>query len=53
MTKLLAAVLLICSGPRLLAAQALPKDHENVLLRRYREGEKLTYHMKGINEDWH
>jgi len=24
-----------------------------VLLRRYREREKLTYHMKGINEKWH
>jgi hypothetical protein len=53
MTKMLAIVLLICSGLRLLAVQDLPNDHENVLLRRYREGEKLTYHMKGINEDWH
>jgi hypothetical protein len=35
-----------CFLPKLL------KDHD-VLLRRYREGEKLTYHMKGIDEDWH
>lgn len=26
---------------------------ENPLLRRYREGEKLTYHMKVVNEQWH
>jgi hypothetical protein len=36
----------------LLAAQALTGDHI-VLLRRYHEGEKLTYRMKGINESWH
>jgi hypothetical protein len=24
----------------------------NPLRRRYQEGEKLTYHMKGSNEDW-
>jgi hypothetical protein len=41
-----------CGGSGLLVAQALPNDH-NVLLRRYREGEKLTYYMKGVNEDWH
>jgi hypothetical protein len=52
MIKMLAVILLICGGSNLLAAQALP-DEQNVLLRRYREGEKLTYHMKGINEDWH
>jgi hypothetical protein len=43
---------LICGGCSLLAAQALTSD-QNVLLRRYREGEKLTYHMKGMNEDRH
>jgi len=52
MIKMLAVILLTCGGSGLLAAQALPNDH-NVLLRRYHEGEKLTYHMKGINEDWH
>ena len=25
---------------------------DNPLLRRYREGETLTYHMKGVNENW-
>jgi hypothetical protein len=49
---MLAVILLTCGGSNLLAAQA-PPDEQNVLLRRYRDGEKLTYHMKGINEDWH
>src|SRR5260370_4642567 len=52
MTKTLAVILLSCGGLNLLAAQAPPNQH-NVLLRSYREGEKLTYHMKGINEAWH
>jgi hypothetical protein len=52
MTKMLAVILLICSASNLLAAQAIPTS-QNLLLRRYREGEKLTYHMKGVNEDWH
>ncbi len=52
MMKLLASSVLICAFSNLLAAQALTNDH-NVLLRRYREGEKLTYHMTGINERWH
>src|SRR6202046_135897 len=50
--KILAAVLLICVTAELLPAQAPPAD-QNVLLRRYHEGEKLTYKMKGINEAWH
>ena len=44
-------MLLICGGCNLLAAQTLPNDRD-VLQRRYREGEKLTYQMKGINEAW-
>jgi len=52
MTKMLAVIFLICGGSNLLAAQAVPTG-QNPLLRRYREGEKLTYHMKGINEDRH
>jgi hypothetical protein len=52
MNKTLAVILLSCGGLSLLAAQAPPNEH-NVLLRSYREGEKLTYRMKGINEDWH
>jgi hypothetical protein len=50
--KMLAVILLTCGGSNPLAAQALP-DEQNVLLRRYRKGEKLTYHMKGINAHWH
>ncbi|HKH99031.1 MAG TPA: hypothetical protein VJ999_07985 [Candidatus Sulfotelmatobacter sp.] len=51
-SKMLALILLTCAGSSLLAAQALPNE-TNVLLRRYRAGEKLTYSMKGINEDRH
>jgi hypothetical protein len=50
--KILAAVLLICITAGLLPAQA-PSNDQNVLLRRYHEGEKLTYQMKGVNEAWH
>jgi hypothetical protein len=50
--KILARAVLICVSSNLLAAQALTGD-QNVLLRRYREGEKLTYRMNGINEAWH
>jgi hypothetical protein len=35
----------------MLAAQDIPPD-SNPLLRHYREGEKLPYHMKGLNESW-
>src|SRR5258708_40303114 len=52
MTKTVAVILLSCGGLSLLAAQTPPSEY-NVLLRSYREGEKLTYRMKGINEDWH
>lgn len=41
MIKMLAVILLTCGGASLLAAQA-PPDEQNVLLRRYREGKKLT-----------
>ena len=51
MTRTLAVLLLSCGGLSL-TAQSSPNEH-NVLLRSYREGEKLTYHMKGINEEWH
>jgi hypothetical protein len=39
MIKMLAVILLTCGGPNLLAAQAPPHE-QDVLLRRYREGEK-------------
>ena len=52
MFKTFALILLICSSFSLLFAQTLPNEGK-LLLRHYREGEKLRYHMKGINEDWH
>ena len=52
MTKLPASGVLILVVSNLLAAQTLTTEH-NVLRRRYREGEKLTYRMTGINERWH
>lgn len=30
-----------------------PMGASNPLLRTYRDGETLTYHMTGVNEDWH
>jgi hypothetical protein len=51
MMKVHASVLLICSVSNLLAAQGLTNEH-STLHRSYREGEKLTYHMKGSNERW-
>ena len=50
--KMLVGILLTCAGPGLLAAQAAPAG-PNPLLRQYRDGERLTYHMKGANEAWH
>jgi hypothetical protein len=52
MMRILTVILLVSGGSSLLAAQALP-NFDSLLLRHYREGEKLNYHMKGINEDWH
>lgn len=52
MLKILVGIVLICSIFNLLAAEAVTNDR-NELLRRYREGEKLTDHMNGINEGWH
>jgi hypothetical protein len=36
-----------------LAYGQTPATGGNPLTRHYREGETLTYHMTGINEDWH
>jgi hypothetical protein len=35
-----------------LALQQAPATSQNPLLRHYRAGEKLSYHMKGVNEGW-
>jgi hypothetical protein len=50
--KIIAMILLICACTGLLVARVVPND-PTVLLRRYHEGEKLTYQMKGMNENWH
>ncbi len=50
--KMLLGIFLTCAESVLLAAQ--PASGEpNPLLRQYRDGERLTYHMKGTNETWH
>jgi hypothetical protein len=50
--KMLLGIFLTCAASVLLAAQ--PASGEpNPLLRQYRDGERLTYHMKGTNETWH
>jgi hypothetical protein len=46
--KLIAAILLAILTP----FSQQPVSSENPLLRHYHEGEKLTYHMRGINEGW-
>ncbi len=50
--KMLLGIFLTCAESVLLAAQ--PASGEpNPLLRQYRDGERLIYHMKGTNETWH
>lgn len=53
MIKLLAGVLPGCILLGFVTSGALlAQTQPNILTRRYVEGEKLTYHMKGINENW-
>ena len=47
-----AAVALILMASTLAAAQT-PPGAANPFARRYRDGETLTYHMRGINDEWH
>ena len=51
MMKIFAVILLICSTSCPIVAQTLPGG-DKILLRHYREGEKLRYRMKTVNEDW-
>src|SRR5260370_16308687 len=44
--------MLVCAWPSVVGGQA-PSPQPDPLHRQYREGEKLAYHMKGINEAWH
>jgi hypothetical protein len=49
-----AIVPIVCAAlifPSFSNAQSAPAS--NPLRRQYHEGEKLVYHMKGINESWH
>lgn len=47
--KTLITMLLLLGSSAVVAAQAVPADH-NPLLRRYREGETLTYQMEATND---
>ena len=51
MIKARLPVLLTIFGSAFLVAPA--STDQNPLLRHYREGQKLRYHMKGVNEQWH
>jgi len=50
MMKMIAVIVLLASAG---VALRLPANGQKPLLRRYRKGEKLAYHMKAVNEDWH
>ncbi len=43
-------VLFVCQA---LAAAQQPSVAQHPLRRQYSEGQKLAYHMKGVNESWH
>lgn len=47
-----ASIFFLCGWPLFSNAQAAPSPG-NPLHRQYRDGEKLAYHMKGVNEAWH
>ena len=51
-TEVLALSLLVCVWPSIVGVQAA-SSQPDPLHRQYREGEKLVYHMKGVNEAWH
>lgn len=43
----------VCGWCSYLNAQQAASSTANPLHRQYREGEKLAYHMKAVNENWH
>lgn len=51
MIKAMLPVLLTSIGSGFLFPKV--SNDPNPLLRHYREGQKLSYHMKGVNEQWH
>jgi hypothetical protein len=52
------ALLVLCSFTLEASRQTAPSEKRSaaetpgLLARRYQDGEKLTYHMKGVNENW-
>jgi hypothetical protein len=52
------ALLLLCGFTLEASRQTAPSEKQSaaetpgLLARRYQDGEKLTYHMKGVNENW-
>jgi hypothetical protein len=53
MKKIFVAIFLISSSSSSLLVAQDPPGGDKILLRHYREGEKLRYRMKAVNEDWH
>lgn len=51
--KVAISLVLLCAGGSFLSGQSGSTPAANPLHRAYREGEKLAYHMKGVNESWH
>jgi len=49
---ILAGTILLSAGPSAPAANQSAPPGSNRLVRRYQEGEKLTYRMKGTNQQW-
>jgi hypothetical protein len=45
-------LLLLCGFTLQASPQNPPAETLGLLARRYLEGEKLSYHMKGVNENW-
>lgn len=46
------ALLLFCGFTLHASLQNAPAETPGLLARRYQEGEKLSYHMRGVNENW-
>lgn len=53
MKRLLASAIVALIGCPVLAVAQQSSASANPLRRQYTEGQKLAYHMKGINESWH
>jgi hypothetical protein len=51
--KEVVATFLVLGTCSTLLARRVPSGTHNPLLRQYRAGETLVWHMKGVNENWH